>query len=163
MNTLPREIVGLMTKLKPEIYRIISTLNRHYRACVVRDVEEFKHLLLRRVDGGSKVYWVLPNGAIHGKEISYYSTGQIYYEADYRDGIWHGKLIFYHQSGRLWNDITFVNGERQGTQFQYYESGELCFVANWRNGKQHGKEITYSRSGEITHEVDWIDGKIVEN
>ncbi|KKK75078.1 hypothetical protein LCGC14_2877350 [marine sediment metagenome] len=71
------------------------------------DWESIKHIY----------YWVLIRGLeikyLGGdkyKIIEYYSTGQKYWETEYKNGIQHGKSMSWHEDGQKWWESNYKNG-----------------------------------------------------
>lgn len=159
MNDLPANILNLIVKLVPTSYAAISRLSRRHYGCVRGDMETIKTLAMRRVENYGAIYWVLPNGAYHGKYLEYDDNCVLEVECYYVDGRLHGKHKVYNANGTLYRLTNYVYGKRHGVCITYYYSGALFHVLNFENGKIHGKEILYHESGDITRKATYIHGQ----
>lgn len=70
-------------------------------------------------------------------------------EENYVRGIKHGKQSTYYLSGILFEEMDFKNGKQDGVWKRYYEStGAPIFETYYKDGKRDGKYIKYDINGE---------------
>ena len=51
------------------------------------------------------------NGKQEGKEVSYYESGEVYWESNYVDGKLEGKVIYYDKQGNINEENCYKNGK----------------------------------------------------
>ena len=70
-------------------------------------------------------------------------------EENYEKGIKNGKQTTYYMSGNLLEEINFKNGKQDGAWKRYFEStGTLIFETYYKNGVRDGKYIKYNIDAE---------------
>ena len=70
-------------------------------------------------------------------------------EENYTRGIKNGKQSTYYLSGILFEETDYKNGQQDGVWKRYYEStGTPIFEIYYKNGKREGKYIKYDLDGE---------------
>ncbi len=118
----------------------------------------------------------------HGPARTWYSSGQLKSQYEYRDGNKNGPWMGWYENGKKWSEGTYRNGNKEGIETGWYDDGsknrQMTFIAGvaegpvttWQNGKEfsgltmkHGllNGVEYkvgSRDGE-SYEHEYKDGK----
>ena len=95
--------------------------------------------------------------------ISYYESGRILSEIDYRSGKRNGNCIFYFENGNKQSESYYLNGKLKGEYKFYYETGELketgeyIYDDNNIYSRKNGSWKTYYKDGKLKSEA------IIEN
>ena len=94
---------------------------------------------------------------------SYYESGRILSEIDYRSGKRNGNYIFYFENGNKQSESYYLNGKLKGEYKFYYETGELketgeyIYDDNNIYSRKNGSWKTYYKDGKLKSEA------IIEN
>ena len=94
---------------------------------------------------------------------SYYYSGKILSQIDYRSGIKSGNCTYYFENGNKQSESYYLNGKLKGEYKSYYESGELKesgkYIYDENNifSRKNGSWKTYSKDGKLKSEA------IIEN
>ena len=94
---------------------------------------------------------------------SYYYSGKILSQIDYRSGIKSGNCTYYFENGNKQSESYYLNGKLKGEYKSYYESGELRemgeYVYDKNNiySRKNGSWKTYYKDGKLKSEA------IIEN
>lgn len=89
------------------------------------------------------------NGLKCGKQISYYSNGQIKEERYFENGLKTGKHRGWWENGKLKFICHFSNDEFNGNVKAWSESGQLSNDFNFVNGKEEGLQRAWFPGGEV--------------
>ncbi len=65
----------------------------------------------------------------------YYDTGELHYEATFKDNSLNGITKVYYKTGELKSEIMYKNDKPNGTTKDYYKIGELMSEIIYKNGK----------------------------
>ena len=99
------------------------------------------------------------DGKPEGIAKSYYESGALKTEENYKNGKAEGISKHYYESGELETEITYRAGKRNGIAKWFYESRELKTEQNYKNGKVEGIAKNYYKSGELKSEITYRAGK----
>ena len=99
----------------------------------------------------------------HGWYKSYYGSGKLAREGNYKDGEKDGKWIYYDGDGKLAREGNYKDGEKDGRLVRYYKSGTISGEANHKDGEKDGKWVYYNEDGKIEREENFKDGMLVSN
>ena len=90
------------------------------------------------------------NNKLVGNQKEYHSSGELYFQKYYKDGLAQGKQIFYYDSPEKLIELerTWVNDTLQGMQIAYYESGNTEYEFEYIDGLTQGKQTFYFDSPE---------------
>jgi antitoxin component YwqK of YwqJK toxin-antitoxin module/Flp pilus assembly protein TadD len=80
---------------------------------------------------------------------SYYTTGQLRSEGEYKKGKQHGEWKYYFRNGKLQSEFKYADGLIQGTANEYYETGEKRYVSNYKNNDFDGYFQELYESGQV--------------
>ncbi|MDR3259322.1 MAG: hypothetical protein LBT51_06855, partial [Fusobacteriaceae bacterium] len=112
------------------------------------------------IDGNLKIQKLMSNGRIirDGKEInnlkegihkSYYSSGNLETELNFKNGTLDGLQTFYYENGNIMCTANFNTGLLNGIFKDYLPDGTLYSEINYENGLKKGMEKEYYPSGKI--------------
>ena len=94
-----------------------------------------------------------------------YENGNIK-EISYHQKIWQKiglvKKETYHKNGQIWEEANYKDGKRDGKWTDYHQNGQIWEEANWKDGKLDGKWTTYNEDGSIDSVEEWKDGVKVD-
>ena len=94
---------------------------------------------------------------------SYYDSGKILSEIDYKSGRRNGNCTYYFENGNKQSESYYLNGKLKGEYISYYESGELRELGEYFYDKdniysrKNGSWKTYYKDGKLKSEA------IIEN
>ena len=90
---------------------------------------------------------------------SYYYSGKILSQIDYRSGIKSGNCTYYFENGNKQSESYYLNGKLKGEYKSYYESGELnesrkyIYDNNNIYCRKNCSWKTYSKDGKLKSEA----------
>ena len=93
---------------------------------------------------------------------SYYVSGPLRWEANYKEHKQEGFSREYYRSGGLKSEVNYKDGQKEGITKTYYVSGELRGEANYKEGKQEGLTKEYYRNGEIFYIDTYKDDQLIK-
>jgi len=96
--------------------------------------------------GGGVLIEPYKNGKLHGKAISYSTSGSIYSSEQYVDGKLHGEKITYHLNGKLASISNFANGKQHGILRVWHSDGIYYYTCTYENGKLISQVIVNPRN-----------------
>ena len=97
------------------------------------------------------------------KEVqkSYFSNGNLEYEAEYVNGKLDGTSKVWLENGTLYSISKYSNNQPHGIWKKFHPNGKLMFEVNYEYGQKHGYgEYTYN-DGSIDKGI-WKFDKLVE-
>ena len=88
------------------------------------------------------------------KEVkqSYFSNGNLEYEAEYVNEKLDGTSKVWLEDGTLYSISKYSNSQPHGVWKKFYPNGELMFEINYEYGKKHGMEKWYYENGSLKSE-----------
>jgi len=69
------------------------------------------------------------------------SSGEVYLERTYKDGVLHGPWRSYYDNGQTWSEGNYENGKMNGLEKTYTPSGELAVESHWKRNQLFEKKI----------------------
>ena len=74
-----------------------------------------------------------------------------------------GKYFSYHHNGQIWYEANYKDGKQDGKSKIYLSNGQLSIEMNYKDGKKDGKWTYYNlEDGTIKEVVNWKDGKLID-
>lgn len=88
-------------------------------------------------------------GKLNGKSFSWYTSGQLHTESDFKSDTMVGIFKIWYPDGQL-NSITMrdSSGLENGESIIYHENGTLKQVGNFKNGSFHDAWTEYYENGQ---------------
>ena len=92
-------------------------------------------------------------------ERSYFSNGNIEYEAEFINGKLDGISRVWVEDGTLFSESEYSNGKPHGIWNRYHPNGSLMYEVYYEYGKKHGVEKWYYDNGQEKSEHKFNHGK----
>ena len=100
-----------------------------------------------------------PNSSTQKKvERSYFSNGNLEYEAEFVNGKLDGTSKVWLEDGTLYSVSQYSNDQPHGTWKKFHPNGKLMFELNYEYGQKHGHEKWYYENGNIKSEQEFEYG-----
>jgi uncharacterized protein len=97
------------------------------------------------------------NGTFAGK--TYYSTGQLSAEGNYKNGKEQGPWKSYFRYGGLEKEYVYKEGELNGPGVEYYPGGTKKSSAYYKDDQLHGYYQSFHPNGQVSEEGWYQDGQ----
>jgi|TARA_B100000959_G_C14911991_1_gene595569 hypothetical protein len=94
------------------------------------DVADFNSL----INEGGIAYEADSNKPFEGKAVALYPTGQLMYEAEYKNGKQHGKIKSFFKDGAKQSEGAMENGVFHGKVIHYHPNGQMQSHYMYRKG-----------------------------
>ena len=100
-----------------------------------------------------------PNSSIQ-KEVkqSFFSNGNLEYEAEYVNGKLDGTSKVWLEDGTLYSISKYSNNQPHGIWKKFHPNGKLMFEVNYEYGQKHGVEKWYYENGNLKSEQEFDFG-----
>ena len=98
----------------------------------------------------------------NGLNLSYYPSGELKSEINYKNGKKDGLGKWYFKSGKLKYQGNWKNGIQEGDESAYYESGQLKAQGTLKNGRANGVYKEFSSSGELITHMKYENGELTD-
>jgi antitoxin component YwqK of YwqJK toxin-antitoxin module len=69
-----------------------------------------------------------------GRQVSYYSNGELRYDTIFKNGLANGKWTGWYENGEIAHELNYKNDKLDGLQKKWNEKGNLSYTAIYRNG-----------------------------
>ena len=91
------------------------------------------------------------------KEVkqSFFSNGNLEYEAEYVNGKLDGKSQVWLEDGTLYSISKYSNNQPHGIWKKFHSNGKLMFEVNYEYGQKHGVEKWYYENGNLKSEQEF--------
>lgn len=101
------------------------------------------------------------NGIKNGISIKFYETGEVFEEAEWKNGIQDGKYQVLYTNGEPLIQCLFSNNMRNGIFISYYQNGRAEMKANYKNNLRHDEWKFYNEAGEYLYSLYYNEGVIL--
>ena len=88
------------------------------------------------------------NNQLNGPYYEYYRNGQISVKTGFSNGLKHGNYTEYYFDGTIWETGKFVQGDYDGEYNTYFVSGQLKSKELYKNGDRI-EAVWYNSNGEV--------------
>lgn len=96
-------------------------------------------------------------GYKNGKFTSYYNSGKISEESNWKEGELDGEQVAYYSNGKVKKRSHYTNGKEDGYIQEYYSSGQLS-SEGWRvEGERQQHYLFYNSAGDLTADEYYLD------
>lgn len=85
---------------------------------------------------------------LNGPYYEYYRNGQISVRANFVDGLKNGDYTEYYYDGTIWETGRFINGDYDGEYNTYFADGNLKSKEIYKNGDRI-EAVWYNANGEV--------------
>ena len=92
-------------------------------------------------------------------ERSYFSNGNIEYEAEFINNKLDGLSRVWLEDGMLLSESEYSNGQPHGIWKRYHPSGSIMYEVHYEYGKKHGDEKWFYKNKQVKSEQKFIHGK----
>ena len=94
------------------------------------------------------------------KEVkqSFFSNGNLEYEAEYFNGKLDGASKVWLEDGTLYSISKYSNNQPHGIWKKFHSNGKLMFEVNYEYGQKHGLEKWYYENGNLKSEQEFDFG-----
>ena len=100
-----------------------------------------------------------PNPSIQKEvEQSFFSSGNLEYEAEFVNGKLDGTSKVWLEDGTLHSISKYSNNQPHGIWEKFHPNGKLMFEINYEYGKKHGLEKWYYENGNLKSEQEFDFG-----
>ena len=100
------------------------------------------------------------NGRKHGPYKSYYNSGIIEAEGNYKNGNMDVLWKWYHYfTGVITDSVNYKIGVRHGLKHIYWGPDQIMTYENYNNGKLDGEWLSYYENGQLKFKENYKDGK----
>ena len=100
-----------------------------------------------------------PNPSIQKEvERSYFSNGNLEYEAEFVNGKLDGTGKVWLEDGTLFSVSQYSNDHPHGNWKKFHPNGKLMFAVNYEYGEKHGTEKWYYENGQVKSEQEFEYG-----
>ena len=91
-------------------------------------------------------------------EQSYFSNGNLEYEAEFMNGKLDGISRVWLEDGTLYSVSQYTNDQPHGAWKKFHPNGKLMFEVKYEYGQKHGYEKWYYENGNIKSEQEFNYG-----
>ena len=100
-----------------------------------------------------------PNPSTQKKvEQSYFSNGNLEYEAEFVNGKLDGTSKVWLEEGTLYSVSQYSNDQPHGSWKKFHPNRKLMFAVNYEYGQKHGTEKWYYENGQVKSEQEFDYG-----
>ena len=89
---------------------------------------------------------------------SFFSNGNLEYEAEYVNGKLDGASKVWLEDGTLYSISKYSNNQPHGIWKKIHPNGKLMFEVNYEYGQKHGVEKWYYENGQVKSEQEFEYG-----
>ena len=101
-----------------------------------------------------------PNPSIQKEvERSYFSNGNLEYEAEYINGKLDGISRVWSEDSSLLSESEYSHGQPHGTWKKFHPNGSLMYEVQYEFGQKHGDEKWYYENKQLKSEQKFSYGK----
>lgn len=97
-----------------------------------------------------------------GKSISYFPSGQVAEETNWKGNKKNGSMRQYFPSGNEKTVAVFKDGQFNGVYYVFYKKGNFNIKGKYKNGLKDGVWIYYNQGGKVNKEIVYNNG-VAEN
>ena len=92
-------------------------------------------------------------------EQSYFSNGNIEYEAEFVNGKLDGFTRVWLEDGTLISESEYSNDQAHGLWIKYHLLGSIKYKVRYEYGKKHGYERWFYENGQVKSEQQFLHGQ----
>lgn len=111
-------------------------------------------------NGQKKLVQNYEKGKLEGEILEWYKNGQKQSEVEFING--NGKKTTWYDSGEIKGELNYKEGKVVGKFISWYKSGKIKQEVNYKDGKRNGKCIEWDENGKIISELNYKEGKLSE-
>ncbi len=92
----------------------------------------------------------------HGKECTWYESGQLNSEATYENGAPKGFAVTYYEDGTKAAEIPFKDGNKEGEEIHYFPDGKKKMLITYKNSDRNGALKEWYLNGNLKKEETYL-------
>jgi len=151
-----------LEKLKQEIANLKDNVEEY----PILDNTDKREEIIERYENGNKKLVVTYIGKGSKEQVlkksSYYKTGKIKEEENYKQNELSGPYYEYYRNGQISVRANFLNGLRNGDYIEYYYDGTIWETGRFNKGDYDGEYNTYFANGNIKSKEIYKNGDRIE-
>ena len=151
-----------LEKLKQEIANLKDNVEEY----PILDNTDKREEIIERYENGNKKLVVTYIGKGSKEQVlkksSYYKTGKVKEEENYKQNELSGPYYEYYRNGQISVRANFLNGLRNGDYIEYYYDGTIWETGRFNKGDYDGEYNTYFANGNIKSKEIYKNGDRIE-
>ena len=151
-----------ITRLKEEI----ASLKGNGKENTDIDLSNKREEIIERYENGNKKLVVTYVGKGSQEQVikksTYYKTGKIKEEENYKQNELNGPYYEYYRNGQISVKANFVDGLKNGEYTEYYYDGTIWETGRFINGDYDGEYNTYFANGNLKSKEIYKNGDRIE-
>ena len=151
-----------ITRLKEEI----ASLKGNGKENTAIDLSNKREEIIERYENGNKRLVVTYVGKGSQEQVikksTYYKTGKIKEEENYKQNELNGPYYEYYRNGQISVRANFVDGLKNGDYTEYYYDGTIWETGRFINGDYDGEYNTYFADGNLKSKEIYKNGDRIE-
>ena len=151
-----------ITRLKEEI----ASLKGNDKENTAIDLSNKREEIIERYENGNKKLVVTYVGKGSQEQVikksTYYKTGKIKEEENYKQNELNGPYYEYYRNGQISVRANFVDGLKNGDYTEYYYDGTIWETGRFINGDYDGEYNTYFANGNLKSKEIYKNGDRIE-
>lgn len=151
-----------ITRLKEEI----ASLKGNGKENTDIDLSNKREEIIERYENGNKKLVVTYVGKGSQEQVikksTYYKTGKIKEEENYKQNELNGPYYEYYRNGQISVRANFVDGLKNGDYTEYYYDGTIWETGRFINGDYDGEYNTYFADGNLKSKEIYKNGDRIE-
>ena len=151
-----------ITRLKDEI----ASLKGNGKENTAIDLSNKREEIIERYENGNKKLVVTYVGKGSQEQVikksTYYKTGKIKEEENYKQNELNGPYYEYYRNGQISVRANFVDGLKNGDYTEYYYDGTIWETGRFINGDYDGEYNTYFANGNLKSKEIYKNGDRIE-
>lgn len=151
-----------ITRLKEEI----ASLKGNGKENTDIDFSNKREEIIERYENGNKKLVVTYVGKGSQEQVikksTYYKTGKIKEEENYKQNELNGPYYEYYRNGQISVRANFVDGLKNGDYTEYYYDGTIWETGRFINGDYDGEYNTYFADGNLKSKEIYKNGDRIE-
>ena len=151
-----------ITRLKEEI----ASLKGNGKENTAIDLSYNREEIIERYENGNKRLVVTYVGKGSQEQVikksTYYKTGKIKEEENYKQNELNGPYYEYYRNGQISVRANFVDGLKNGDYTEYYYDGTIWETGRFINGDYDGEYNTYFADGNLKSKEIYKNGDRIE-
>ena len=144
----------------------IANLKNNGEENLILDDSDKREEIIERYANGNKKLVVTYIGKGSQEQVikksSYYKTGKIKEEENYKQNELSGPYYEYYRNGQISVRANFLNGLRNGDYIEYYYDGTILETGRFLSGDYDGEYNTYFANGNIKSKEIYKNGDRIE-
>jgi len=107
-------------------------------------------------NGFARVASNFKNGRLHGKQVYYYKTGELWRIYNYVDGVIQDDTYYeFFTDGQISSIYTFIDGKMEGQYVEFHTNWRIKCEGIFINNYRRGKFYTYDEDGNVLSSIDY--------